>query len=345
MYPRYAPNRFSRILATRVLLLCLLLPAVVSAAPLVIAHRGASAYLPEHTLAASAMAYAMHADYLELDVVLTKDRQAVVFHDLYLDAMTDVASRYPGRARDDGRHYVADFSLTEISRLKLNERIDLETGKTRYPGRFNASTGLFRIPTLDQVLQLVRGLNHSGPREMGVYVEIKNPVWHAQQGMDIAAQVIEQLHDHGYRRAADPAFIQCFDAATLQRIAAQNLTGLPLIQLIGENRWWPEAETDYDYLRTPAGLREISTYAAGIGPWLGQIVSEREASGEPHYSALVADAHAMGLLVHPYTLRADRLPKGVDDLDQLLDELINEQKVDGVFTDHPDRLREFLLLN
>jgi len=345
MLPPFALNRFSTLRIGRILLLCLLLPGLVSAAPLVIAHRGASAYLPEHTLAAGAMAYAMRADYLELDVVLTRDRVAVVFHDLYLDAMTDVASRFPGRAREDGRHYVADFSFTEISQLKLNERIDLETGNARYPGRFNAPAGLFRIPTLDQMLQLVRGLNHSGQRQIGVYVEIKNPVWHAQQDLDITGQVIEALHQHGYRRADDPAFIQCFDAATLRRIAAQNLSELPLIQLIGENRWWPEAATDYDTLRTPAGLREISTYAAGIGPWLGQIVTGRDDSGSPRYSSLVADAHAAGLLVHPYTLRADRLPKGVKRFEQLLDELINAQKVDGVFTDHPDRVRQFLNAN
>ena len=345
MLRKKVPQRITRVLILHSILLCVLLPVVTSAAPLVIAHRGASGYVPEHTLAAGAMAYAMVADYLELDVVLTKDRVPVVFHDLYLDAMTDVASQFSGRARADGKHYVADFTLAELGKLSLNERISLKTGKVRYPKRFKAATGLFRIPTLEQVLELTRGLNHSGEREMGVYVEIKAPAWHEKQNLDIVGRVLDTMHALGYSKASDKAFIQCFDAGTLQRISAQGLTQLRLIQLIGENRWWPEAKTDYDYLRTTAGLREISSYAVGIGPWLGQIITDRDEDGIPTYSTLVRDAHASGLLVHPFTLRADKLPAGVREFDQLLNELFNELKVDGAFTDHPDLVRRFIGLD
>ena len=121
------------------------------------------------------------------------------------------------------------------------------------------------------------------------------------------------------------------------------MTELRLIQLIGENRWWPEVEFDFDAMKTRAGLREIARYADGIGPWYEQIIVGRDPSGKPRFSQLVADARAHGLLVHTYTLRADRLPGGVNHFRQLLVELIDQQGVDGVFTDHPDLVREYLI--
>ena len=284
----------------------------------------------------------MGADYLELDIVLTRDGVAIVFHDLYLDAMTNVATLFPERSRDDGKYYVADFSFAEVSQLSLNERINPSTGEARRPGRFPSTFGLFRIPSFEQVLQLVRGLNHSGTRSMGVYVELKSPGWHIKHQLDITTTVIGLLHEYGYQNVEDRAFIQSFDAKTLQQIHREQLTELRLIQLIGENRWWPDSTTDYDYLKTPAGLREVASYAVGIGPWYGQIIVGRDQSGKPRYSQLVANAHAAGLLVHSYTVRADALPGGVTELNQLLRELVVEQKVDGLFTDHPDLLRVYV---
>ena len=312
------------------------------AAPLVIAHRGASGYLPEHTLASKALAYAMGADYLELDTVMTRDGVALVFHDLYLDATTNVASVYPGRARGDGRHYVIDFDYAEIRQLSVNERLDLEKGSARFPGRFPHRAGLFRVHSLADELTLIQGMNQATGQNMGIYIELKHPRWHRDNGHEIAIAVIEMLHTYGYRDNGDKVFIQSFDAAELRRIKSRDMTRLPLIQLIGENRWWPEAKTDFDFLKTPAGLKQIAAYAAGIGPWYRQILLDANDEGEIRFSALVENAHATGLVVHPYTLRADALPKFVSDFDQLLELLVKRQKVDGVFTDHPDRVRQFL---
>eukprot|EP00494_Astrolonche_serrata_P006566 UN06590 len=142
--------------------------------------------------------------------------------------MTDVARRFPDRARDDGKHYVIDFTADEIARLALHERLNPATGEPRYPQRFPAQLELFRIPRLEEMLNIVQGLNVSGRREMGVYVEIKAPDWHAQHNLDIAAIVINALHDQGYQNERDRVFIQCFDAPTLRRVHRQALTQLPL---------------------------------------------------------------------------------------------------------------------
>ncbi len=320
------------------LLLSAQLATAALASPLVIAHRGASAYLPEHSLAAKAMAFEQGADYIEQDVVLTRDGVPIVFHDLYLDAVTDVANRFEGRARADGKHYVIDFDYAELRRLSLHERIDLRSSRQRYGGRFPQRSQLFRIHSLADEIELLRGLEQSTGKRVGIYVELKNPRWHEQNGQDIAATVLPILHQFGFRDADDRAYLQSFDAAVLQRIRAQKMSSLPLIQLIGENRWWPDAATDYDFLKTPAGLAEVKSYADGIGPWYRQILLDEG----PRFSNLVAEAHKLGLQVHPYTLRADALPGFVGSFEQLLRFLLVDQRVDGVFTDHPDRVLEFL---
>ncbi len=135
----------------------------VAAEKVVIAHRGASGYLPEHTLPAKAMAYAQGADYLEQDLVMTKDDHLVVLHDHYLDRVTDVADRFPDRARKDGRYYAIDFTLDEIKSLKFTEGFDIENGKKvqTYPGRFPMGKSDFRIHTFEEEIEFVQGLNHS----------------------------------------------------------------------------------------------------------------------------------------------------------------------------------------
>ncbi len=337
----YPPARESTLVAA--LLCAVLLPAMPTHAddPLVIAHRGASAYLPEHTLAAKALAFAMGADYLEQDVVLSRDQQPVVLHDITLDATTNVAERFPGRARDDGLHYAADFSLEELRTLRVNERVDIRSGEARYPGRFPIDANPFRLHTLGEELELVRGLNHRFGRRVGVYVEIKNPAWHAAEGLDATLAILDTLERHGYDGPEDRAFIQSFDPAALRRLRDEFGSAIPRVQLIGENRWWPDSAIDYDAMRTPAGLADIATYAAGIGPWIGQLVTGLD-TGLPVTSPLAADARAAGLFVHPYTVRADRLPEGVHDLDDLLDLLVARIGVDGLFTDFPDAVRDYL---
>ena len=129
--------------------------------PIVIAHRGASGYLPEHSLAGAAMAHAMGADFVEPDVILTKDDQPIVFHDLTLDAMTNVKTLFPNRKRVDGHWYAIDFSLKEIKTLSLRERRESSSSKTRFKGRFPGNLTLFTIPTLDEFIQMIQGLNKS----------------------------------------------------------------------------------------------------------------------------------------------------------------------------------------
>jgi glycerophosphoryl diester phosphodiesterase len=316
-------------------------------APIVIAHRGASGYLPEHTLAAKAMAHAMGADFLEQDVVLTRDAQAIVLHDLYLEDITDVARRFPDRARADGRWYAIDFSLAEIRSLHLHERLDPATGQPVFPERFPPEADLFRIHTLEEELSLIRGLNRSTGRTAGIYVELKHPAWHLAEGLDPVPILMRELDRAGYRGPEDRVYIQCFEPDTLKRLREEIGTRIPLIQLIGEKDWSPEdLPVDFERMRTPEGLAAVAAYARGIGPWIGQIHSGLDETGAHRTTRLVADAHAAGLLVHTYTFRRDALPDGFGDFEALLRFVLVEQGVDGIFTDHPDlavRLRrEFI---
>src|ERR1700752_3713881 len=201
--------------------------------PIVIAHRGASGYLPEHTLAAKALAHGLGADYLEQDVVATRDSQLVVLHDLYLDDVTDVALKFPGRQRKDGRHYVIDFDLAELELLTVFERRAPGAAKAKYPARFPADVGLFGIATLKQELELIAGLNRSTGRAVGIYPEMKDPAWHRRHGVDLSKLVLAELRAFGYSRAEDAAFLQCFDAAELARVKTDLDCRLPLIQLLG----------------------------------------------------------------------------------------------------------------
>ena len=125
--------------------------------PVVIAHRGASGHAPEHTLAAKALAYTMRADYLEQDIVATADDALVVLHDIHIDRVTNVAERYPGRAREDGRFYVRDFTLAEIKTLTVHERTD-EHGQPVYPGRFHSTDEVFRVQTFAEELEFIAQL-------------------------------------------------------------------------------------------------------------------------------------------------------------------------------------------
>ncbi len=175
-------------LLTGLALLSCSLFAEANAEKLVIAHRGASGYLPEHTLPAKAMAYAQGADYLEQDVVMTRDDQLIVLHDHYLDRVTDVAQQFPSRHREDGRYYAIDFTLAEIKQLHFTEGFHLEGKKQvqNYPGRFPMNRSDFRIHTLAEELAFIQGLNHSTGKNIGIYTEIKSPWFHRKEGKDIS---------------------------------------------------------------------------------------------------------------------------------------------------------------
>lgn len=310
--------------------------------PIVIAHRGASGYLPEHTLAAKAMAHAMGADFLEQDVVLTRDGVPIILHDIHLQTTTDVAERFPGRAREDGQFYAIDFSLAEIRRLRAFERRSADGESTVFPDRFPMGPGLFTVPTLAEEIALIAGLDRSRGRRTGLYIELKAPRFHRRQGQDIARAVLQVLEETGYSERRDQVFLQCFDDATLRYLRHELVTPLPLIQLIADGSWGEDSEVDYDFLQTPVGLDSVARYADGIGPWLMQIYRGKTPQGEPQFTRLVAEAHARGLQVHPYTFRSDQLPEGVDDFEELLHLFIDRQGVDGLFTDFPDRVVTFL---
>ena len=308
--------------------------------PLVIAHRGACGYLPEHSFAAKAYAHAVGADYLEQDVVLTRDDVPVVFHDLILEEVTDVAQAFPQRARPDGHWYVIDFSYAELQQLALHDRVEPATGAASWPRRFGERLP-FRIHSLAEELTLLRGLNRATGRHTGIYTEVKSPAWHRSEGKDLAPLVLGVLADFGYRSAADNAWLQCFDHAEVVRIRTELHSQLRLVQLIGENSW-NEATTDYERLRTPAGLAEVARHAQGIGPWIPQVVTWPAPAAAPRVTPLVAAAHAAGLAVHAYTFRIDQLPENAPDATATQQALFELAGIDGLFSDFPDLTRAFL---
>lgn len=308
--------------------------------PIVIAHRGASGYLPEHTLDAKRLAHEMGADYLEQDIVASRDDELIVLHDIHLDRVSDVADRFPERSRDDGRYYVRDFELTELRELRVWERLRSD-GTPVYPGRYPPRSGEFRIHTLAEELQFIRALNERAGRVAGVYPEIKRPAWHREQGVDIAPLLLGELRRHGYEGREDPVYVQCFDFAEVKRLRLELKCPYRLIQLIADNLW-RESDTDYDALQTPAGLAEVAKVADGIGPWLMQAYTLDPVDGVPAATELVGNAHANGLAVHPYTFRADDLPAGFKDFESLVRFFVVGVGADGLFTDFPDRALEVL---
>lgn len=301
------------------------LAAVADAQPIVIAHRGASGYLPEHTLEAKAMAHAMGADFLEQDIVLTKDDVPVVMHDIYLDTISDVAQRFPDRHRENGRFYALDFTLAEIKQLHATERFSEKTGKQVYPKRFPKDASSFQIPTLEEELQLIEGLNNSTGRIAGIYPEIKQPKWHRSEGHDISAIVLPILKKHGYATKSDPCFLQCFELEEVKRIRRELGWQGRLVFLMGSFKKGEKVETE------KATLADVASVADGIGP-----------SISPDIVRLAMEAHEAGLIVHPYTLRIDDLPKWTKSTDELLHTLFDEAKVDGLFTDFPDVVVKWL---
>lgn len=333
----------------------LAMPALAADDKIVVAHRGASGYLPEHTLAAKAMAHALGADYLEQDVVMTRDDALVVMHDLTLERTTDVEERFPERAREDGHFYVVDFTLDELRQLMISEPVVVSDGETtaEYPTRFPPGQSRFRLHTLAEEIELIQGLNGTTGREAGLYVELKSPRFHHREGKDLASAVLKTLKTYGYRRPGDKVLVQSFDPRELKRLDDELMPALamqlPLVQLIAETEWGEtQVENaagelrpyDYGWMTQPGGMARIAEYAEGVGPWVPQVLNLDQ--GELTSTGLVERAHEAGLVVHPYTLRADRLPDGVGDFTALLEAVLYTAGADGVFSDHPDQVRDFL---
>lgn len=331
----YSINNFALIIAAKLNLVfyLILLSSSVMAQnqtqhQIVIAHRGASGYLPEHTMESKSMAHAMGADYVEQDLVLTKDNVPVVMHDIYLDDVTDVAQIYPDRSREDGRYYIIDFTLQEVLRLSVNERINIKTQQLEFPNRFPRGKSLFRLHTFENEIELIQGLNQSSGKQVGIYPEIKNPAFHKKHGKDISKIVLDILKKYGYHQKTDRCILQCFDAAELKRIRFDLKSDLFLTQLME----FPNGISD---------LKDYAHYADAVGPPISQlIVSSYKIQGKT-YSDLITEAHKLKLKVHPYTLRTEEL-KGFSNFDALLEFCFDTLNIDGAFTDFPDKTANFL---
>lgn len=296
-----------------------------------IAHRGASGWLPEHTAAAYAYAHARGADFIEQDVVLTGDGVPIVLHDIHLETTTNVQEVFPDRHRKDGRYYAIDFTLAEIRQLRKGERFKPRNGKAVFPERFPAGKFLLPILTLREAADLVAGMNASTGRASGIYPEIKKPAFHRREGQDPVGPVMRVLAESGWLATPERLYIQCFDPAPLREIRERWGPELQLIQLIGKNRW-KEADVDYRNLRSEEGLRNVATYADGIGLPLDDLLGY--SGKEPEWKAVKDHARAAGLRIHPFTLRKETLPKNLS-YGEMIRLLRGPDGVDGVFTDFP----------
>lgn len=319
------------------------LSSQVAAQKIVVAHRGASGYLPEHTLEAKAMAYAMGADYVEQDVVMTQDDALIVIHDITLDRTTDVASRFPGRARTDGHFYAIDFTLAEIRQLRVNEgvRARANSREAVYPSRFPVDASAFRINTLAEEIEMVQGLNRSTGRDVGIYPEIKSPEFHRAEGKDLSTAVIATLKQYGYTSKQDKVFVQTFSYEELKILHDEILpaagVSLNLVQLVG-------SEAEYGWMFNAEGMATVARFADGFGPDKSLIIDEESTPDNLMISDLVELAHANGMQVHPYTFRLDagQVPHYAENFEEMLEQFYFDAGVDGVFTDFPDRAVNFL---
>ena len=331
------------------------------ARPFVIAHRGASGYVPEHTLPGYFIAIQQGADYVEPDLVITRDGALVARHENEISGTTDVASRpeFAGRKATkniDGKDvtgwFTEDFTLAELKTLRARERLpELRRGNTRYDGAFE-------IPTFEEVLDLVaaadkqradaaRAKGVPAPARIGIYPETKHPSYFAKLGLQFDERMLAALARHGYSRRTDPICLQSFEVGNLKVLRGK--TDLPIVQLI-EPSGQPFDFTlsgdarSYRDLLGDAGLREIARYADTIGPHKWMVVTFTE--GTHTETGLARRARAAGLGVHVWTLRAENefLPAGLrssgdmsarGDLAAEIRALL-DAGITGFFSDHPD---------
>ena len=325
---------------------------------IVIAHRGASGYLPEHSLAAKAMAHAMGADFIEQDLCLTKDDRLVVLHDIHIDRVTNVADIFPERKRKDGRYYVIDFTFDEIRQLKMTERFSVNKNQQRavFPDRFPLWKSSFRVSSFEEEIELIQGLNKSTGKNIGIYPEIKSPAFHRFEGKDISRETLRVLKNYGYQTKQDLLFLQCFDYNELKRIHDELFPefdmAAKLVQLITADGWEKAKEElntnttsrGHEKNLNPTIMEKIAEYADGIGPEKSMIVTNESTRNKLIITNMVNEAHETGLVVHPYTFRADsgEIPKYASSFEDMLNIFYFKAGVDGVFTDFPDRAGELL---
>ncbi|WP_398920196.1 glycerophosphodiester phosphodiesterase [Streptomyces sp. I6] len=321
--------------------------------PTVIAHRGASGYRPEHTLGSYQLALDMGAHVIEQDLVPTKDGHLVCRHENDISGTTDVASRPEFASRRTTRSvdgtgitgwFTEDFTLAELKTLRAKERIPASRRQnTLYDGRWT-------VPTFEEVLRWADEEGRRRGRPVWLHVETKHPTYFRSIGLGLEERLAKLLRRHGRHRGNSPVFLQSFEPSSIQRLA--KLVDSPRVVLLSgaTTRPWDFAQagdprTVAD-LVTPQGLKWIASFAQGIGPALDLIVP-KDASGKLGTpTTLVRDAHAQGLILHPYTMRNENsfLPadfrRGTDP--HAYGDAFGafavyfEQGIDGIFTDNPD---------
>jgi glycerophosphoryl diester phosphodiesterase len=291
--------------------------------PLIIAHRGASGHRPEHTLEGYRLAVEMGADFIEPDLVSTKDGVLIARHENEIGGTTDVADRFPDRKRTktiDGQSmtgwFTEDFTLAEIKTLRARERLAF---------RSHAYDGKFEIATFDQVIELAQQLGKAAGRPVGVYPETKHPTYFRGIHLPLEEKLLASLQKYGWNRREAPVFIQSFEQENLRVLRKQ--TKVRLIQLVSA-----AAMVEGD------GLKSIAAYADGIGPEKRLVVPVNDDGSLGTPTDLVTRAHAAGLLVHIWTIRVDKefLPAGYHGRPEAEFEHFRQLGVDGVFTDFPD---------
>lgn len=322
-------------------------PTLDGTRPLVIAHRGASGYRPEHTIASYTLAIEFGADYIEPDLVATRDGHLIARHEPLLDDTTDVKSRPEFASRRstktlDGKDitgfYASDFTLAEIKQLRAIQA---------NPARSKQYDGKYTVPTFEEVLDLVRHESARRGRSIGIYPETKHPAFHLALGLPLEDRLLETLQRHGLNEQRAPVFIQSFESANLQYLRPK--TPLPLVQLMDEGALIYDASgtrvvsvsiPDYGDHRggeRPGSLADVAKYANAIGPWKRQILRD---VGQPRLlrTTVIEQAHAAGLSVHTYTFRnepATLAPEyGNDPLREYRQ--FFELGIDGVFSDFAD---------
>ena len=351
-------------------------PTLNGDTPLVIGHRGASGYRPDHTLESYKLAIDMGADFIEPDLVATKDGVLVARHEPNITGTTDVATRPEFASRKTTKNvdgvneegwFVSDFTLAELKTLRAVQPLS---------DRDQSYNGKFQIPTFEEVLDLAKAEGTKAGRTVGVYPETKHPTYHAKLGLPLEDRLLAVLSKYGYTTKASPVIVQSFEVSNLKYLRSK--TQVRLVQLVDANDVNADGSMDltapydkpYDFavagdsrtfasLLTPAGLKEIKTYADGIGPWKPYLIPSKQVDankdGKPDdlngdgkiderdrvmmpATSVVKDAHAAGLFVHAYTFRneAKRLASDFKGDPKAEYKLFFNLGVDGVFSDFTD---------
>jgi glycerophosphoryl diester phosphodiesterase len=322
---------------------------------LIIGHRGSAGYRPEHTLAAYELGARMGADYVEPDLVTTKDHVLVARHEPNITDTTNVADHPEFAKRKttktiDGATqtgwFTDDFTLAELKTLRAKERLPLVRQRnTIYDGRY-------QVPTFQEVIDLVKRLSKELHRDIGIYPETKHPTYFRKEGLPLEGLLVQTLNRNGLNRPGAKVFVQSFEIGNLK--ALNNVLRVPIVQLLDSPDVKPGdvlaagGTTTYGDLATAQGLKDVAKYADGVGPFKDYIIPRDAAGHSLAPTSFVHDAHAAGLVVHPYTFRnenqflplEDRSNAGTDP-NAYGNAFAEDQRffaagVDGIFTDNPD---------